>query len=1735
MAEFKLGRIRFVYKSDWVTSTTYYKDDIVRYGGNTYVCIGGHTAAADFYTDLSAYWNKITDGQQWKGDWDNAQLYKINDVVQYGGNLYIANEGHTSADNSDAVNTTFTVTVAAKSGGGGNAFYIDGTEAPVLQIVPGAVNTFNLDNATNATHPFLLSTSSDGTLAGGLLYDPSSVTYQLDGATVDVTAYIAGFQAATTRRLILDLTGTFDEPLHYYCNAHTGMGNSIIITANSLETDSTKWDLYGEGFAYKNEWTIATYYKTNDIVKYNGIQYLCVTPHTSSGTVAEGLEFDQSKWNEFTQGFDWKGDWTAEARYRRNDIVKYGGQIYVCNTGHTAAATNALGLENDQSKWDYFHKGIEYKGEWTQGTRYKVNDIVKSGGGTWICTAYHTATGATLRSQESNWAEFVDGLEFEDTWNNDTEYNAGDFITYGGYGYVAVINNRGEVPTENLGTWDLFTSGFNHRGEYGDDSSNQDYRTGDVISLGGYTYLCIQDSNGNRPPNTTYWMRLNQGFYWKDAWTDSTYYDLGDVVRYSDSSYICVLSHTSDETVAQNRPDQDLDGSEWNLMSGGPESGTLTTDGDIVYFAGAGPARLPIGQTGQVLKVNAAGNAPEWDFLGSVPNVVYVDSNAGSDTPPPTYGITLDQPFKTIRYALEQIDMGTNRRNSSYLLDLNRSFIQAEAVEWVDYQVTNTVSPFTGSFTYDKTVWRVLVGRIVDALIYDLRHNGNKGIRDLTLEIFDDSTISGKETEFNAMLTYVIETLIDDAIYPNLDPATNFQTANSVGSPITQQKPTGYDQSTEEVDAQSFTETKIAVLSSAITAGNTTSTEAEYIPNNTCYVKTGQFEEHLPMIIPERTAVVGDELRSTRIKPSPAVTSASDTPKSLAAIARIEAIISDIVQNISITKSTGNSDTQVTTRPAGTSAVGTVAADLFRQIYDYIDFRINGASGDSTTPLTAGTNTPQTSTDYTYSREVIEANRDFIIAEVHAYIAVTYPSYSYSLAACARDVGTYLDAVKYDLIYTGNYKSLLAARYYANSVEGSGTEDMFYMRNATGLRNCTLADLTGVLGSANSYGTKRPTAGAYTSLDPGWGPDDDRVWISGKSPYIQNVTTFGTACVGCKVDGDLHNGGNDSIVANDFTQVLSDGIGYWVTNLGRAELVSVFTYYNHIGYLSENGGKIRATNGNNSYGAFGSVAEGVDDTEIPIDAKVNNQYSEAVVDSVFTDGNNILVLEFLNAGTGYTAGATTTNIAGEGFGAAISASNVVDGGVMEVRLLDTDVNADGTFDTGGAGYIEASNAAQGGNATQITISNTDIRLSSQYIGMAIFIIAGTGAGQYGYIATYNSGTKIATVNKMSDGSAGWDHLVPGTAIETELDGSTTYSIEPRLSFAAPASGLYADTTKGRVVLDADKVAKFKIWDPGNGYTVAPVLTITDPNNTIEVPFQVRIGDGVVTQPTWSNRGSAYVTAESTISGDGYADIFQPGEFVQVQNMTVEPKAGSNVVFDHLPNKVFKLVTVRSLTGSAPNLEAQLQISPKLEINEAPSHLQDLEMRIRYSQVRLTGHDFLDIGTGGFTTTNYPGVPSIAPDATKETNDFGGGRVFYTSTDQDGNFRVGELFSVEQSTGTATLNADAFNISGLQELSLGELGLGSAGATITEFSTDGTFTADSDSIVPTQKAIRTYITSQIGGGAATLNVNSITAGVVRITSDTIDTTNGAQININAKLNFKRGVNGAPVAMNYLLGS
>jgi hypothetical protein len=236
----------------------------------------------------------------------------------------------------------------------------------------------------------------------------------------------------------------------------------------------------------------------------------------------------------------------------------------------------------------------------------------------------------------------------------------------------------------------------------------------------------------------------------------------------------------------------------------------------------------------------------------------------------------------------------------------------------------------------------------------------------------------------------------------------------------------------------------------------------------------------------------------------------------------------------------------------------------------------------------------------------------------------------------------------------------------------------------------------------------------------------------------------------------------------------------------------------------------------------------------------------------------------------------------------------------------------------------------------------------------------------------------------------------------------------------------------------------------------------------------------------------------------------------------------------LPDNVFKLVNVITFLGvNDGSYSAFLQISPTLTINQAPDHLTTVTTRLRYSQVRLTGHDFLDIGTGSFIETNYPGLTTQPALPANETVESGGGRVFFTATDQDGNFRVGGLFNIEQSTGIATLNADAFNISGLQELNLGNVTLGGGSATITEFSTDPFFTADSDNLVPTQRAIKAFIAGQIGGGGASLNVNSVTAGSIFISSNIITTTTLAAININATVEFRGGVTGLPIAFNYFL--
>ena len=157
----------------------------------------------------------------------------------------------------------------------------------------------------------------------------------------------------------------------------------------------------------------------------------------------------------------------------------------------------------------------------------------------------------------------------------------------------------------------------------------------------------------------------------------------------------------------------------------------------------------------------------------------------------------------------------------------------------------------------------------------------------------------------------------------------------------------------------------------------------------------------------------------------------------------------------------------------------------------------------------------------------------------------------------------------------------------------------------------------------------------------------------------------------------------------------------------------------------------------------------------------------------------------------------------------------------------------------------------------------------------------------------------------------------------------------------------------------------------------------------------------------------------------------------------------------------------------------------------PSSLSDGTLTIRISLTRVTSHDLLEIGTGGYADTNYPSeiygppvnsiisVPTYATQADTETGELvlraqmqerGSGRTFFVTTDQFGNFNVGPFFRVDQGTGTVTFSAS---------IALSQLdGLGfKRGTTISEFSTamdEGRVDA-----VPTESAVRTYIGRRLG--------------------------------------------------------
>ena len=265
------------------------------------------------------------------------------------------------------------------------------------------------------------------------------------------------------------------------------------------------------------------------------------------------------------------------------------------------------------------------------------------------------------------------------------------------------------------------------------------------------------------------------------------------------------------------------------------------------------------------------------------------------------------------------------------------------------------------------------------------------------------------------------------------------------------------------------------------------------------------------------------------------------------------------------------------------------------------------------------------------------------------------------------------------------------------------------------------------------------------------------------------------------------------------------------------------------------------------------------------------------------------------------------------------------------------------------------------------------------------------------------------------------------------------------------------------VLTADFTAGEQIVGANSGATAYVVNVQAEPKRMYIVAKSGTFSSNEVV--TGQTSGTTATLVAGTVEGN------QTGRIL-VSTFTTIPTAGDALQFSTTDGNAFQIQSVSTVTANSVVYRVLVfSTSRATPVADGVA----LQVRKEFSVIRLTGHDFLQVGTGGTDTTNWPNQPTQAPSQADQviTNPTDPGRVYYVATDELGNFYVGDQFQVDQATGNVTLDASAFDLAGLQSLRLGSVG-GLIGASVDEFSTDANLTQNSNTKVPTQAAVKGYV-------------------------------------------------------------
>jgi hypothetical protein len=652
----------------------------------------------------------------------------------------------------------------------------------------------------------------------------------------------------------------------------------------------------------------------------------------------------------------------------------------------------------------------------------------------------------------------------------------------------------------------------------------------------------------------------------------------------------------------------------------------------------------------------------------------------------------------------------------------------------------------------------------------------------------------------------------------------------------------------------------------------------------------------------------------------------------------------------------------------------------------------------------------------------------------------------------------------------------------------------------------------------------------------------------------------------------LQGAGNKSMLANDFTQINDLGYGVIANNNALSELVSVFTYYCHTGYYSRNGSQIRSLTGNNSYGNFGLVAESSDPDEVareatlaqnlvqPAKVFVADQELEVAGDQTSTVNIGDTVTQ-LQASTGETVSAKVVMVTYDGStNSIIYVQNVTNGSFANIP-------GDAINHTSGSlgdlqGLTDRGFTANENDVAIYMYDLTDYPLNASEIE----ILHNTGLYQ-----PY----EVVSVSLAKVGTTNVDYEIPASLVSTLCDSTSAirakiWRFDLTSGVATADTGLQKRTDFGTLAvyrakqnflfngITSDVLTRpstalvFDEYDTYTYRTIAFENNIVSGIPTVGQQAKVTVDDNYSYIDLNINntigaltRGGAGYTVGSTPVGvppsvigttlgasqfDGNIAIARLESVDQARILgmiftwagAVHRITGYSEATTTAPPGVdFGILTFEDVytinpSDSSAGLAAPCtsSIGANIALKAGLESGSEGNFTVNISTCRATSHDFLDIGTGGYNTSNYPdriyGTPtqlavtdeqsidSIGFNSKAQVQERVRGRCFFASTDQDGFFRVGRFFTVDQGTGRVTFNA-ALVLTNIDGIGF------KRGVRVNEFSPDATFTNATGDSVPTETAVEGYINARLGwdrdGDAVDAGI-IIGGGAIRKAGDTM---------------------------------